>query len=193
MKTNDLVVKKGQNKKLVLYHASSNRNLEILEPRVEHFRDRNEGPVVFASPDKSFVSCFLVRTTDKWALISKYTHPGYHPPIHIDCISDEERFRKLDKGGAIYTLPSEGFYLDKSKGRTEWTNKSSVIPISKEIYESGLDAMIENGVLVYFCDEEKLEELKKNAENFKKAMKILKGMKSENEKRGLGNIIYKYY
>jgi len=175
-----------------LYHASSNKNLEILEPRAESYRDVNEGPVVFASHDKKYVSCFLVPTNDSWSQISVFRDLE-HPDIHIIAISDEKKFKELDKGGAIYTLPPESFYLDKSKGKREWTSKSSVKPLKKEIYEKGLDAMLDSGVLVYFCDEEKLKEIKGKVKNFPEIMKIYKNLKSENEKRGLENLIQKYY
>ena len=36
-----------------LYHASNNKNIDVLKPRQESIRDPNEGPVVFASQDKS--------------------------------------------------------------------------------------------------------------------------------------------
>jgi hypothetical protein len=177
--------------KPILYHSSSRRNLEIIEPRVNSYRDKDEGPVVFASDDKIFVSCFLTRTSDSWAQISKYRITN-QPTIYVHCISDEKRFRELDKGGAIYTLPNETFYLDLSKGDTEWTSKVSVKPIKKEIYESGLNAMIEHGVLVYFCDEEKLKEYKEVASESSKAFEVLKSMESENERRGLKNSVHQY-
>jgi hypothetical protein len=175
-----------------LYHASHNRNIEVLEPRAETIRDPSEGPVVFASHDKQSVTCFLVPTDDSWAKISQY-RGDKHPTIYVMCISDEKRFRELDKGGAIYHLSPKSFYLDESKSRTEWTSKESVMPINKELYNSGLDAMIDNGVLVYFCDEPTLLELKKNPWDVERAMGILKSLVSENEKRGLENIIHKYY
>lgn len=170
-----------------LYHASSNRDLEVLEPRADSCRDKDEGPVVFASPDKSYVSCFIAHVNDNWGLISKFSF-SYRPTIHVMCIADEKKFREIDKGGAIYKLSPEGFYLDKSKGMTEWTSRKSVKPAGKEICESGLDAMIDNNVLVYFCNYEKLEELKKRTNNSKEFFKILVKMRSENEKRGLKGI-----
>lgn len=175
-----------------LYHASNDKNIDILEPRADSVRDPNEGPVVFASHDKTFVACFLVPTDNSWAKISQYRSSD-HPTLYVMCISDEKRFKELDKGGAIYYLSPEGFYLDESKGDTEWTSKESVKPFKKHLYESGLDAMIENGVVVYFCDEPTLLDLKKEPWNVSRAMGILKGLVSENERRGLENIIHKYY
>ncbi len=175
-----------------LYHASSNKEIEILEPKAESIRDPNEGPVVFASDSKEYATCFLVSTTNEWSRISRYSS-SKHPPIYVMCISDEKRFRKLDKGGAIYHLSPIGFYLDESKGSIEWTSKKSVKPIKKELYDSALDAMIENGVIVYFCDELTLSDLKKDPSDVERGMRILKSLVSENEKRGLENPIHKYY
>jgi hypothetical protein len=183
---------KVEKEKPLLYHASSNRELEILEPRAESYRDPNEGEVVFATQDKKYASCFLVPTNDSWSSISAFRNSN-HPDIHVMVVSDEERFKKLDKGGAIYTLSPESFYLDKSKSKREWTSKSKVKPIKKEVYEKGLDAMLDLGVLVYFCDEEKLKEVKEKTTKFSEIMGVFKGMESENEKRNLKNPIHKYY
>lgn len=175
-----------------LYHASHNKDIEILEPRAESVRDPNEGPVVFASHDKALVTCFLVPTDDSWSKISQYRNNN-HPTLYVMCISDEKRFRELDKGGAIYYLSPEGFFLDESKSNTEWTSKVSVKPLRKEVYDSGLDAMINNGILVYFCDKATLLDLKKEPWDVARAMNILKSLVSENEKLGLENPIHKYY
>ena len=175
-----------------LYHASQNKNIEMLKPQAESVRDPNEGPVVFASHDKVYVTCFLVPTNDNWSKISHYS-TSRHPTIYVMSILDEKRFRELDKGGAIYHLSSNGFYLDETKNSTEWASKVSVRPFKKELYNSGLDAMIENGVIVYFCDKSTFLKLKEEPWNIKRSMRIYKGLASENEKRGLENIIHKYY
>ena len=175
-----------------LYHASNNKNIEILEPRVESVRDPKEGPVVFASQDKAYVTCFLVPTNDSWVKISRYSSDK-HPIIYVVCISDKKRFKELDKGGAIYYLPSSSFYLDKSKNDLEWTSREKVRPVRKELYSSGLDAMIDNGVIVYFCDKPTLLNLKEDPSDVDKTMRILNSLVSENEKRGLENPIQKYY
>jgi hypothetical protein len=175
-----------------LYHASSNKNIKVLEPRQESVRDPNEGPVIFASQDKSYTSCFLTPTNNSWVKISKYTSSS-HPPIYLIVISDEERFKKLDKGGAIYYLSPKDFYLDKSKSLIEWTSKNEVKPIKKDVFDNSLDAMINNNVIVYFCNTETLEKLRENPANVAHAMEILKTLTSENEKRGLNNPIHKYY
>ncbi|HUW21431.1 MAG TPA: hypothetical protein VMW41_02060 [Candidatus Bathyarchaeia archaeon] len=129
-----------------LYHASQNRNIKILKPRAKSIRSSDEGPVVFASPDKAYASMFLVPSDDCW------TSKGQFDGWYYQAISEEERYRKLDKGGAIYTFKSNTFKSDPTRGmrEKEWISKEPVKPVKKEIYESGLDAMMQLGVKVVF-------------------------------------------
>jgi hypothetical protein len=175
-----------------LYHSSPNKNLNILKPKAESIRDSQEGPVVFATQDKPYASCFLTPTNSTWVKISKYSNSS-HPPIYLMCISDEERFKKLDNGGAIYYLLPNSFSLNKSKSLIEWTSRNAVVPIKKEVYNNSLNAMIENDVVIYFCNSAVFLEIQKNPKNVTQTMDILKKLKSENEKRGLKNPIYEYY
>lgn len=175
-----------------LYHASNNKDIEILEPRANSVRDLEEGPVVFASHDMSYATCFIVPVDDSWCQILCYSS-SEHPTIHVICISDEQRFKELDQGGAIYHLPLDKFTLDRGKGIREWTSNESVKPFKKKIFDSGLDAMICNGVVVYFCETEVLIKLREDLADVNRAMSILKELLSENEKRGLENPIHKYY
>lgn len=140
-------------KSTVLYHASPNKNIKIFEPRAESVRDKNEGPVVFATPYKDYASCFIVNTNDTWTRISRWGIGS--PPWNI-IVSDKERFEKLDKGGAIYELSSESFHYDKNEGtkESEWVSKIPTKPVKKTIYKSGLKAMLENGVNVFFVSKE---------------------------------------
>lgn len=161
----------------ILYHASQNRNIDYFEPRAESIRDPEEGSVVFATPDKVMASIFIVPTDDSW------TGSGLFGGVHYFVCGDEERFRGIDKGGAIYTLSSDTFENDPSKGlgTREWTSKISVKPNSSEEFSSGLEAMLEMGVQVYFLDKEKFQELKKSSDH---GNKILRKSVSENQKMG---------
>ena len=145
-----------------LYHGSSDRNLKVLKPRKESFRDEDDGLVVFATPDKAYASCFMVNTSDSWVKI-RHCNPKEPGPWHFIC-SDGERFKKEDKGGAIYQLLSEGFTTDPNKGAglSEWVSTDSVIPIKKTVYDSALEAMIANGVRVVFIDKETMERIEES-------------------------------
>lgn len=145
-------------KPAILYHASPNRDVAEFESRAETTRDPNEGPVVFATPDKAFASCFIVPTDDRWTDISVFEND-----ICAMVIGDKKRFEEADKGGSIYSLSSDTFNTDlgQSMQQREWISKEPVRPIDKSDYKTGLQAMIENGVKVYFVDPETLERIKK--------------------------------
>ncbi len=166
-----------QEKPKILYHASSNVEVKDFEPRAESYRDPDEGPTIFATPDKAYASMFIVPVDDRWAQIA--TLEG----VNCIVISDRGRFEKLDKGGAIYSLPSKNFECDSEKYKTnrEWTIKTKVNPNDKDLYKSGLEAMMENGVQVYFVDQPTFEKIKK-AEDY--GASILKNIQSENQKLG---------
>jgi len=158
-----------------LHHASQNRDIKVFEPRAESVRDPNEGSVVFATPDKVMASVFIVPMNDSW------TNSGLFGDTHYFVCGDEEGFRKIDRGGAIYVLPSETFENDPHKGlgTREWTSKVPVRPIKKKLYESGLEAMLVMGVQVYFIGKEKFQELKNSLDH---GNKILRESVSENQK-----------
>lgn len=144
-------------KPTVLYHASQNPGIEEFEPRAESIRDPKEGPVIFATPDKSYASCFLVPTDDSWVIISRF---GDSLPWHF-IVSDKARFMELDKGGAIYELSADVFTCDpdRNMGNNEWTSKVSVRPKNSVAFGSGLEAMIAMGVLVHFIDAKTFAEI----------------------------------
>jgi len=164
------------NKPLFLYHASQNRNINMFEPRLGSFRDKDEGPVIFATPDKTLASIFIVPTNDLWA------HSGLFGKVHYFICGDQDKFINLDNGGAIYTLPSFTFETDPKKGlgTKEWVNKASVKPISKEEYQSGLQAMLSLGVQVYFVDNIKFQEIGKSHDH---GNEIVRNSVSENKNR----------
>ena len=87
-----------QEKPSVLYHASRN-GIGIFEPRTDTARDENEGPKVFATPSRAMTSIFLVDCDDSWV------SSGAMNDVPYIIISDEERYKSLDKGGTVYSLP----------------------------------------------------------------------------------------
>ena len=70
-------------------------------------------------------------------------------------------------------------------GEFEWISRQSIKPTEKVVYESALDAMIDNGVQVYFVDKETFEKIKESEDH---GVGIIKTLESENQKRGV-NII----
>lgn len=160
----------------VLYHASRDPDITQFEPRAESIRDKNEGPVVFGTPELALATMFLVDTSDSWTTKGRFGETCCH------VISDRERFSKADKGGWIYRLPSESFTTDLTKGmrKLEWTSRQPVIPIDQTAYKSGLEAMIEQGVQVYFVDKDTFKKIKEAPDH---GQSILQSLVSENQRR----------
>lgn len=96
--------------------------------------------------------------------------------------SDREDFIAKDKGGACYEVPGEGFVCETKYGggQNEWTSRTPVTPVNKEIFPSALDAMIEHGVQVYFIDQKTLQEFESTEDKFE----FIQRLTSENERRG---------
>lgn len=132
----------------VLFHASRNRDIDIFEPRTEKIRDAAEGPRVFGTPNRAMASIFLVESDDSWV------QSGAMDDVPYIIISDEEKFRGLDKGGVVYSLPNDTFENDPHKGlkELEWTSKEPVTPVEKEVIPSALEDMVKHGVKVFFVD-----------------------------------------
>jgi hypothetical protein len=170
---NENITRSESDKPTVLYHASINKNVKILEPRAVKIRDENEGPVVFATPDKDFATMFIVRTDDSW------TKKGSINGTYYIVISDRERFKKMDKGGAIYQLNPDTFNQDRKIGmRAEWASKNPVVPTNKELFDSGYQAMLENGVQVFFVGKETFEDITQSNDH---GRQIITNLESENK------------
>lgn len=174
-------------KPAMLYHASPNRDIQQFEPRTETQRDPLEGPVVFATPSKEIATQFLVPTDDSWARGGVF-HVGevYSPEqVYFFAIGDRNRFMSTDHGGAVYELPVESFTTDPEKGLgdLEWVSTQSVQPIGKLEYESGLEAMVDAGVQVYFLSKEDYQTYCETPGEQKAA--FLDAHQSENQQRGV--------
>ncbi|MDP3954567.1 MAG: hypothetical protein Q8Q06_04085 [bacterium] len=159
-----------------LYHGSPHRGIEELEPRAKSHRDPAEGAQVFATQEMGLAAIFMTE---------KVAESGLHDRIPYAIIAEpREDFIKNDKGGHIYVLPSDGFVCDPEKGlrEYEWTSKSPVRPVKTMEYNSALDAMIENGVQVYFIEPKTLQEIRQAKDM---GLSILQRLESENQKRGV--------
>lgn len=161
-----------------LFHGSPNRSLILINPQNLHTRDHKEGPVVFGTPSEDFASMFLARTDDRWA------RKGIINGVWYQLIIDRQKFANIDLGGSIYVLPSDTFDYDPQKGmrHNEWSSKISVKPLRKTDYESGLTAMIDHGVQVYFTDKATFEQAKEL--RGREYTAFLKGLQSENQRIG---------
>lgn len=139
-------------KPATLYVATQTPHLQELTPLEGRNRGENEGAVIFSTPNKDLASIFLVEGhDDSWMQI------GYFSDIpYVAIRMNREDFLKRDRGGTMYTVPSDTFDSDQNlgMGNKEWTSREPVRPIQETYYPSALDVMIENGVNVYFVDKE---------------------------------------
>ncbi len=142
----------------LLFHASQNGDIEIFEPRAEKKRHDDDPAQVFGSPLRSISSFFIVPNDDRVAASGRW---GNDLPWTF-VIGDPERFHSLDKGGWMYSMPTESFSVDPNKGLGlfEWTSTKSVAPLDKIYYDSGLKAMLDFGVTVYSMEPLQFEEFR---------------------------------
>lgn len=160
----------------ILYHASPNREIEKIEPRAVTVRDPEEGPVVFATPDRAAATKFLIGSDDRWSQLSRFGD------VHVAVYSDRKRFEEMDKGGSMYALPSEGFSHDpKRPAKQEWVSHDAVMPIERMDFPSALDAMMDAGVQVYFTDDATLKRIQTAPDH---GLSIIHSLESENAHRG---------
>lgn len=162
----------------VLYHASKSADIDVFEPRIGKRRDELEGAQVFATPSKAVATMFLVETDRSWV------DSGAMDSTPFIVISDKERFSQLDTGGYIYSLPSDSFDTDLEKGlrELEYTSTEPVTPNQKEFVPSALQAMIENGVSVYFVDKETWQAMQDSDDDGESILKSLTPEKLEIKK-----------
>ena len=65
-------------------------------------------------------------------------------------------------------------------GETEWISTKSVKPTEKEEYESGLEAMLENRVEVYFVDKDTFKRINESEDY---GFEILKTLTPKNKNK----------
>ena len=171
--------KESKERPEVLYVSAQTKGIKELIPMSGRNRGGNEGPVIFSTPDKALASVFLVEGhNDRWMQI------GYFSDIpYVAICMDREEFIKRDNGGVVYIVPSDSFDYDPNLGMgdREWTSRESVKPIEEKLYPSALDAMIDNGVNVYFVDKQTFDIIKVADDH---GLSILLSLTSENQKRG---------
>ena len=163
----------------LMFHASTNRNIEIFQPRATHVRDRKEGPVIFATPHIGFASMWLAGWHGKWVNSGSFDRG----PFYFVC-SNKEKFINEDNGGAIYVLDANKFYYDLEKNAssslTEWVCKEEIEPLYKLEFESALETMINFGVQVFFVDQKTFDKIRTSDDY---GRNIFMSLESENQKR----------
>lgn len=166
-----------------LYHGSSHKEINRLEPSAKRARSSTEGPKVFATPDKRLASVFIAGIDDSWG------NSGVHNGTPYLVISDRKRFETLDTGGAIYHVPSDTFETDPhlGLGELEWTSGESIEPIHKEEHESALEAMLHHGVQVFFVDKQTYNGIQTARDH---GLSVLQRCESENQRRNINPVAF---
>ena len=161
-----------------LYHGSPHKGIEEFEPRISKGMGKEFGAMVYATPDLATASAFLAEVKKEWSA------GRFGDTFYVIIPFPREEFIKDDKGGHIYVLPSDTFESDlkKGMGKYEWASKTSVKPTKKIEYPSALNAMLENGVQVYFVGDNTYKQIKESTDH---GFLILKNLESENQRRGI--------
>ena len=138
-----------------LYHSSTEKDLRVISPQRTLSKDKYIGDFVFATADPAYSAMYLVpkglktlmhsSTDDRWIVIC----------------SDPEEFRRIDKGGAIYGLSSDGFIKSPQVelGETEMVCRKEAPILDKKVYSTALEALRKQGVAVYFAGESEFQEV----------------------------------
>jgi hypothetical protein len=162
----------------VLYVAAQTKKIKELIPMKGNYRDKDEGAVIFATPDRALASIFLIKNhNDSWTKLGYF---GNMPYVVIKM--ERDKFLEKDQGGSIYEVSSDNFDYksDLGMGEKEWTSSKPTKPLKETFYTSTLDTMIENSVNVYFVDGETFENIKNSEDH---GLSILNSLISENQKR----------
>ena len=139
----------------VLYHASTNPNLEFIKPQKTMSKDKYIGEYVFATKDKTLAAMYL--GPKGFGKIMNYETSS--PNIMI--CGDQEDYIAKDKGGAIYKVDASLFSKSPQTELkdSELASEQAVKPMSKEVFDNSLLAMDEMGIKVKFIDRQTFERL----------------------------------
>lgn len=156
----------------LLYRGSPNKDVSLFVPKERVGHGSSERMVVSATPDRTVATKFVVPIENL-----KVT-TGSFGGVHYYVCGDKPAFREMDKGGAIYTLKPEDFEFNSDAGI--WASPKPVETTSQEDVSSGLEAMIEADVQVFFVDTETFNKIKESPD---KIREILRDLTSEKMKR----------
>lgn len=139
----------------LLYHASTNKNLEMIEPQRTLSKDKYIGDYVFATSDRKLAAMYLVTRGTPTLMNTKAEVP------RIIICADSTSYIKNDAGGAIYEVPGKSFVKTPQEGleESELVGKVAVKPVSKKVFATSIDALNEAGVEVYFVNETQFEDI----------------------------------
>lgn len=140
-----------------LYHASANKNLEVLEPQRTLSKNKYIGDYVFATADRVLAVMYLIPKG-----YGSIMDSASKPPKILIC-ADEVELRSKDTGGAIYTLAGADFEESPQLELKayERASKKPVTPLSKEVFDSVFEAWQKFGIVPKFIDQPTFDRLAK--------------------------------
>ncbi|MBP6856247.1 MAG: hypothetical protein KBC42_02110 [Candidatus Pacebacteria bacterium] len=141
----------------MLYHGSSNKNIEEFEPRPTTFNHSIKDNFIVATPyyKKALPYLFDGEINGE----RKSWNSGVFGDGEIFAVIpvSEEDFRRNDKGGAIYKMSPEFFDSSEDRKEYEWFSTVPVKPLEVEIFESILETWKDEGINAYFLTEEQYQ------------------------------------
>jgi len=138
-----------------VYHGSPKGDIKEFIPLTSPGTGDAYGPQIYASDSEAVASMFMADVGKSWSTGEKDDKPYAIIPMN------KSDFVKRDKGGFVYKLPGETFFSDPERGMgvNEWASSVAVKPTEVTRVDSTFDAMIENGVQVYFVSDELYKEM----------------------------------
>lgn len=139
----------------VLYHASPDKSLTIINPRKTLSKNDYIGDYVFATSNKKLAVMYLATKGN-----ATYMEPQAKQP-YIVISSDSNKYLATDRGGAVYSVSANSFEKTPQTGLEDYemVTKNSVKPIGKEVYKTSVEAMRKYGIEIYFVDWPKFNEI----------------------------------
>lgn len=161
-----------------VYHGSPIGDIKVFVPRVSHGTGEKYGALVYAAPDEATASIFMLSVQGHWS--AGRTEKGAYVVIP----QDRDEFLASTRPGYLYVLSADTFSTQEGRGMGdyEWASTEPVKPIRKIRYNNPLDELLRQGVLVYFVDKDTYKDVVAAGD---KAVDVLRGARTENERRGI--------
>jgi hypothetical protein len=157
-----------------LYHGSPDRGLIELKPQS---RTQRAEKLLYATPDMAIASTFLIKGVH-------YGCGKFGDVPYAWILADRDDFIRQDKGGHIYVSSGDSFVMNPDSGlaNDEYISVQPVQPSKTIKYQSAVDAMMENGVQVYFINQPTYNRLQSAKDH---GYTIFATLESENQRRGI--------
>ena len=140
---------------MILYHASQQKDLEIINPQPALSNNILIGNYVFATKNRNLALMYLVPKG-----IVTLMDPSPNKPNIVIC-TNPNKLLEIDNGGAIYELPSKSFVKSPQETleRYEKVSLIPVKPIKKEVFNSVIRTLISNRIEIRFTNEVNFKKL----------------------------------